>query len=63
MLFRSVLTLLVAFLPSFFGQALMLLILLVIQYAAITWYCLSYIPYAREAIRAYVTRMLQRVDG
>ena len=58
-----VLTLIVAFVPPFFGQALMLLILLVIQYAAIAWYCLSYIPYAREAIQAFVTRMLQRVDG
>jgi Got1/Sft2-like family len=56
-------TLLVAFLPVFLGKALLLVLLLLVQYVAITWYCLSYIPYAREAIQAYINRMFQSVDG
>jgi len=56
-------TLLVAFLPMFLFKGLLLLGLLLIQYVAITWYCLSYIPYARQAVRVYINRLAQNVDG
>lgn len=50
-----VLTLLVAFLPIP-GRALLLILLMLCQYLSITWYCLSYIPFAREAISGYIQR-------
>lgn len=55
--------LVVVVVPAFWGRALLLIVLLLVQYVAITWYCLSYIPYAREAIQAYLNRMFQSVDG
>ena len=57
-----VLTLVVAFAPIPGPKSLLLLILLLIQYAGITWYCLSYIPFARDAVRSYWNRMVNEVQ-
>lgn len=53
-----VLTLVVAFVPFIPAKGVLLLILLIVQYLAIFWYCLSYVPFARDAVRAYFTRMV-----
>jgi len=49
------LTLIVAFV-KIPGQSFFLILLMGCQYVSITWYCLSYIPFAREAITNYVAR-------
>ena len=36
---------------AFRGEALLLLVLLGCQYVAVAWYCLSYIPFARQIAR------------
>jgi hypothetical protein len=41
---------------SFPGRSLILILLLLSQYVSVTWYCLSYIPFAREWISSYVNR-------
>jgi hypothetical protein len=52
------LTLLVAFCYSYIWgpKGLYLLILMIAQYIAITWYCLSYIPFAQDAVRSFLRR-------
>jgi hypothetical protein len=55
-----VLTLIVAFWKGLFLQGLWLIVLMLIQFVAITWYCLSYIPYAQDAVLGYVSRVMQR---
>jgi Got1/Sft2-like family len=50
-----VLTILVA-LVAFPGRSLILILLLLSQYVTVTWYCLSYIPFAREWISSYMNR-------
>lgn len=52
------LTLLIAFLPLPGPKGFVLVLLMICQYLAITWYTLSYIPYAREAIANYMQRRL-----
>ena len=55
-----ILTLVFAFAP-FPGPGwkwLLLMVLLIIQYAAVAWYCLSYIPFARDAISSWCTRFV-----
>lgn len=37
-------------------KGLYLLILMICQYVAITWYCLSYIPFAQDAVRSFIRR-------
>lgn len=59
------LTLLVAF---GYGQiwgpkGLYLLCLMVCQYAAITWYCLSYVPFAHDVVRGFVRRRFGIIVG
>mmetsp|Transcript_34825 Transcript_34825/g.51775 ORF Transcript_34825/g.51775 Transcript_34825/m.51775 type:complete len:174 (+) Transcript_34825:118-639(+) len=61
-LLSLVLTLVVAFIPPFWGQSLLLLILLIIQYFAIGWYCLSYIPFARDMLRGWFNRFVSGDD-
>mmetsp|Transcript_33512 Transcript_33512/g.47588 ORF Transcript_33512/g.47588 Transcript_33512/m.47588 type:complete len:127 (+) Transcript_33512:135-515(+) len=58
-LISMVFTLVIAFvpMPSIIPKGLILLILLLIQYVAIAWYCLSYIPYARDIVRAYLPKL------
>lgn len=51
------LTLLVAFLPVP-GKKFVLLPCMLVQYVAIAWYCLSYIPFARQAIIGYCQRFV-----
>lgn len=46
-----VVTLVVAFLDYWDGKALVLVLLMIVQYFAIGWYCASYIPFAREGIK------------
>lgn len=41
-------------------QRLILLLLIVVQYVAIFWYCISYIPFAQDAVAGFVQRCLQR---
>ena len=52
------LTLLVAFFYSHIWgpKGLYLLILMICQYIAITWYCLSYIPFAQEVLKGFLRR-------
>ena len=57
------LTVLVAFLPRFPLQGLILLLLMLSQYVSITWYTLSYVPFAHDAIRNFVTRRLSGGGG
>jgi len=52
------LTLLVAFTNLFPGRGFLLVLLMLCQYVAITWYCLSYIPFAREAVLSYIQRRM-----
>jgi hypothetical protein len=53
-----VLTLVVAFAPIPGPKGLLLLILLIVQYLSVFWYCLSYIPFARDAVKGYCYRMV-----
>jgi Got1/Sft2-like family len=43
-------TLFLLMLPHFVLRGLLLFLLMIGQYVAITWYCLSYIPFAREFV-------------
>jgi len=56
------LTLLVAFSNWMVLRGLILIILMIFQYFAIAWYCLSYIPFAREAVTSYFQRRFQFRD-
>ncbi len=58
-----VLTLVVAFCPlPATLQKLLLLVLMICQYLAIFWYCLSYIPFAREAVKRWCCQQFNE-DG
>ena len=58
------LTLFVAFVPGIPGPvSLYLLLLMICQYISITWYCLSYIPYARETVLGFLQRRLGTLMG
>jgi hypothetical protein len=57
-----VLTLFVAFVHVPGPKGLYLLILMLAQYVSITWYCLSYIPFAQEAVQGFVQRFIQRME-
>lgn len=46
-----ILTLVVAFSPAFKLKALVVLLLVLIQWCAMVWYVLSYIPFARQAAK------------
>jgi len=57
-----IITLLVAFLcHGMPGQALLLVTLMVCQYVSISWYCLSYIPYARQMAYRLFTRLCSEI--
>jgi hypothetical protein len=45
------------------AKGLLLLILMGLQYVAILWYCLSYIPFAHDAIRSFVQNRLVGGDN
>jgi len=51
-------TFLLLLMPRFPGHGLFLFILLISQYASITWYCLSYIPFGREILKKCCRRMM-----
>lgn len=54
-------TLFIAFVPGIPGPTgLYLLVLMICQYLSITWYCLSYIPYARETLTGCVQRRMSQ---
>jgi uncharacterized membrane protein len=55
-----VLTILVAFWKRLPLQGLWLLLLTLAQYVSITWYTLSYIPFAQEAVTSFLSRYLGR---
>ncbi|KAL3899172.1 MAG: hypothetical protein SGARI_006518 [Bacillariaceae sp.] len=55
-------TLFLLLLPHFFLRGLLLFILMIGQYIAITWYCLSYIPFAREFVSNGCRRLVQMGD-
>jgi len=55
-------TLFVAFVPVFPLRGLILILLILVQYVSLTWYCLSYIPYAREAVSGYVQRRMSGAE-
>lgn len=61
-LISLVLTLVVAFAPFKGPKWIILIILLLVQYCAITWYCLSYIPFAREAVSGMCWRFVSDAD-
>ena len=42
------------------GQGLILLVLMGLQYVAIAWYTLSYVPYGQEAVMSFVQRWWNR---
>jgi hypothetical protein len=56
-------TVLVAFLPIPMGKGLILLLLMICQYVSIAWYCLSYIPFAHDAIRGYIQQRMAGGDN
>ena len=57
-----VVTLVVAFVcTGFRGQAPVMILLMLVEYAAVTWYCLSYIPFARDAIKKFCIRWWREV--
>lgn len=39
-----------------FGKGLLLLLCLVFQYMSVFWYCLSYIPFAHETVRNFISQ-------
>jgi Got1/Sft2-like family len=55
-------TLFLLMLPRFMFRGLLLFLLMIGQYIAITWYCLSYIPYAREFLSNCCRRLVQAAD-
>ena len=55
-------TLAVAFGRTYRGQAVLLLVLMALQYVAIAWYCISYIPFARQMIRSYFGRVASQFE-
>ena len=48
-------TTLVLLLPLPF-KGLLLIVLIIAQYVAVAWYCLSYIPFAQDAVTGYLQR-------
>jgi hypothetical protein len=55
-------TIFLLLLPRFIFRGLLLFLLMIGQYIAITWYCLSYIPFAREFISNCCRRLVQSAD-
>lgn len=53
-----ILTLVVAYVPIPGPKGLLLIVLLVVQYLSVFWYCLSYVPFARDAVKGYIYRMV-----
>lgn len=51
-------TLIIAFITHFKGQEILLIILLCAQYISVTWYCLSYIPFARQLASRFFGRLI-----
>mmetsp|Transcript_16986 Transcript_16986/g.26371 ORF Transcript_16986/g.26371 Transcript_16986/m.26371 type:complete len:206 (+) Transcript_16986:120-737(+) len=51
-------TMLLIMMPKHRGKGLLLFLLLLAQYAAITWYCLTYIPFAREIVKRCCRRIV-----
>lgn len=49
--------------PHFRTRGFWLFLLLIAQYAAITWYCLSYIPFARDIMKRFCRRMVVSSDS
>jgi hypothetical protein len=56
-------TLFLLLLPHFILRGLLLFFLMIGQYVAITWYCLSYIPFAREFVTNGCRRLMSASDG
>lgn len=46
--------------PHFLGRGFLLILLLLGQYAAITWYSLTYIPFARDILKKCCRRVINR---
>lgn len=61
-MFCLALTLAVLVLPFPF-KSLLLVVLILAQYVAVAWYCLSYVPFAQDAIAAYLQRVVARGEG
>lgn len=57
-----VMTLVVAFVKEFKGQAFLLLVLVGVQYVAVFWYCLSYIPFARQMAQRLFGRFMSQLE-
>ena len=53
-----VVTLVVAFAPSFPGKAFVLFILCIVETLSLTWYCLSYIPYGQAYVKKAMTSLM-----
>ena len=56
-------TMFLLLLPHFFLRGLLLFLLMIGQYIAITWYCLSYIPFAREFVGRGCSRLARRMSS
>eukprot|EP00927_Polykrikos_kofoidii_P009538 TRINITY_DN1397_c0_g2_i1.p1 TRINITY_DN1397_c0_g2~~TRINITY_DN1397_c0_g2_i1.p1 ORF type:complete len:272 (-),score=38.54 TRINITY_DN1397_c0_g2_i1:135-950(-) len=57
-LLTMVLTLVVVFGHPFFGRAIVILLLVIVQWVAQIWYILSYVPYGQKMGRAVAKRVL-----
>lgn len=57
------LTLFLLIMPPFRTRGFWLVILLIGQYAAITWYCLSYIPFARDIMKSLCQRVVRQSES
>jgi Got1/Sft2-like family len=57
------LTLFLLFMPPFPTRGFCLVLLLIGQYAAITWYCLSYIPFARDIVKRFCRRVITQSES
>jgi hypothetical protein len=55
-------TIFLLILPRFIFRGFLLFLLMIGQYIAITWYCLSYIPFAREFVSNCCRRLVQAAD-
>uniref|UniRef100_A0A6T6H7X9 Vesicle transport protein n=1 Tax=Craspedostauros australis TaxID=1486917 RepID=A0A6T6H7X9_9STRA len=56
-------TIILLFLPKFVMRGFLLFLLIIIQYIAITWYCLSYIPFGREMLKRFCVRLVSSGEG
>ena len=44
------------------GQGPILILLMLCQYVAVAWYCFSYVPFARQAVKRLISRLMRDLE-